>query len=180
MSQNNRFPTIIFCCTNDKNIPVELRRIFLKTFEIKAPGDSDREQMLRWILEDFNIPYTSVNLSNLANKTHGFLFEDLKALVQYALYEIHKNNDDYDILEQHFIKALGILYLLSFLVLIFVVDFMQANYNEGLGAPKVPKVNWDDVGGLNNIKDEIIKTIKFPLKHPQLLKSTGLKRSGLL
>lgn len=55
---------------------------------------------------------------------------------------------------------------------------MQLNYNESLGAPKVPKVQWSDVGGLTKVKDEIIKTINLPLKHPELLKSSGLKRSG--
>lgn len=54
---------------------------------------------------------------------------------------------------------------------------MQSNYTESLGAPKVPKVQWSDVGGLDDVKHEIIKTINLPLKHPELLKS-GLKRSG--
>lgn len=55
---------------------------------------------------------------------------------------------------------------------------MQFHYNKNIGAPKVPKVQWDDIGGLNEIKDEIIKTINFPLKHPELINSTGLKRFG--
>lgn len=56
---------------------------------------------------------------------------------------------------------------------------MQNSYTESLGAPKVPKVQWSDVGGLEDVKQEIIKTINLPLKHPELLK-TGLKRSGIL
>jgi peroxin-6 len=55
---------------------------------------------------------------------------------------------------------------------------MQLNYNESLGAPKVPKVKWSDVGGLDNVKEEIIKTVKLPLKYPELVKMSGLKRSG--
>lgn len=182
MAQNNKFLIMVFCCTNDKSIPVELRRIFLKTFEIKAPSELDRGQMLQWILEDLKVPSTSVNLNNFANKTHGFLFEDLKALVQSALCELHQNNYDYDVLEQYLDKALGTIfyYYYTFLALTFLVDLMQASYNKGLGAPTVPKVSWSDIGGLSNVKDEIIKTIKLPLKHPQLLKNTGLKRSGIL
>lgn len=55
---------------------------------------------------------------------------------------------------------------------------MQLNYTESVGAPKVPKIEWSDVGGLNDVKQEIIRTIELPLKHPELLKTIGLKRSG--
>lgn len=55
---------------------------------------------------------------------------------------------------------------------------MQSNYKESLGAPRVPQVYWSDVGGLNFVKDQIIKTINLPLKYPKLLKKTALKRSG--
>lgn len=63
---------------------------------------------------------------------------------------------------------------------LFITDYMQKNYNESIGAPKVPKVLWSDVGGLSDVKEEIIKTINLPLKHPDLFKKTGLKRSGTL
>lgn len=58
------------------------------------------------------------------------------------------------------------------------LDFMQSNYNESIGAPKVPKVQWSDVGGLTDVKEEIIKTVNLPLKHPEFLKKSGLKQSG--
>lgn len=55
---------------------------------------------------------------------------------------------------------------------------MQKSYTTSLGAPKVPKVLWSDVGGLHGLKLEIMRTINLPLLHPNLLKITGLKRSG--
>lgn len=55
---------------------------------------------------------------------------------------------------------------------------MQSNYNQSLGAPKVPKVHWSDVGGLVDVKEEIVRTIQLPMKHSNLLKMSGLKRSG--
>lgn len=57
---------------------------------------------------------------------------------------------------------------------------MQNDYSDSIGAPKIPKVYWEDIGGLNEIKQEIIKTIEYPLKYQHLLKDTILKRSGLL
>lgn len=55
---------------------------------------------------------------------------------------------------------------------------MQSSYNQSIGAPKVPKVQWSDVGGLKDVKEEIIRTVNLPLKHPEFLKKSGLKRSG--
>lgn len=63
-------------------------------------------------------------------------------------------------------------------VFILFLDFMQSNYNESIGAPKVPKVQWSDVGGLTDVKEEIIKTVNLPLKHPEFFKKSGLKQSG--
>lgn len=57
---------------------------------------------------------------------------------------------------------------------------MQANYSKSMGAPKVPKVEWSDIGGLDHVKTEIIKTVQLPLKHPEYFTVAGLKRSGAI
>ncbi|XP_074204848.1 peroxisome biogenesis factor 6 isoform X1 [Camelus bactrianus] len=44
---------------------------------------------------------------------------------------------------------------------------------------RIPSVSWHDVGGLQEVKKEILETIQLPLEHPELL-SLGLRRSGLL
>ncbi|KAJ3662141.1 hypothetical protein Zmor_006500 [Zophobas morio] len=163
--RNNSFPLVMFCCCNEKCIPGELKRIFLKIFDIKAPNDSEREKILWWILESMNAK-TDADINGIANKTHGFLFEDLKALAHRAVTEFYsEHTNEESVPENYFLRAL---------------EFMQSTYHENLGAPRVPQVKWDDVGGLSDVKEEIIKTIKLPLKHPDLLKTTGLKRSGLL
>ncbi|PSN41188.1 hypothetical protein C0J52_04165 [Blattella germanica] len=58
-------------------------------------------------------------------------------------------------------------------------ETMQATYSDAIDAPKIPKVSWDDVGGLMDLKKEIMKTIMLPLQHPELL-AAGLRRSGIL
>ena len=42
---------------------------------------------------------------------------------------------------------------------------------------QIPNVKWDDVGGLDDVKAEILDTIQLPLQHPELL-AAGLRRSG--
>lgn len=44
---------------------------------------------------------------------------------------------------------------------------------------QIPTVTWQDIGGLQEVKKEILDTIQLPLEHPELL-SVGLRRSGLL
>ncbi|KAA6429814.1 MAG: peroxisome biogenesis 6-like [Trebouxia sp. A1-2] len=49
-----------------------------------------------------------------------------------------------------------------------------------IGAPKVPDVRWDDVGGLENVKRAILDTVELPLKHPSLFAAGLRQRSGVL
>lgn len=49
-----------------------------------------------------------------------------------------------------------------------------------LAALKVPIVQWDDVGGLEDLKKEIFRTIELPLRFPHIMAKSGLKRSGMI
>ena len=54
----------------------------------------------------------------------------------------------------------------------------RASYSESIGAPKIPNVSWEDVGGLAHVKAEILDTIQLPLAHPELFADGLKKRSG--
>lgn len=54
----------------------------------------------------------------------------------------------------------------------------RATYSESIGAPKIPNVSWDDVGGLGSVKRDILDTIQLPLEHPELFADGLKKRSG--
>lgn len=60
------------------------------------------------------------------------------------------------------------------------LDAARLSYSESIGAPKIPNVSWDDVGGLTNVKSEILDTIQLPLEHPELFANGMKKRSGKL
>ncbi len=40
---------------------------------------------------------------------------------------------------------------------------------------EVPKVRWDDIGGLENVKAEVREAIEWPLKYPELFKEAGIE-----
>jgi len=52
---------------------------------------------------------------------------------------------------------------------------MQSIYSDSKGAPRVPEVHWEDIGGLAELKHEIIRRIQLPL-----LNAFGFGQSGLL
>lgn len=54
----------------------------------------------------------------------------------------------------------------------------RLSYSESIGAPKIPNVSWDDVGGLGTVKSNILDTIQLPLEHPELFADGLKKRSG--
>jgi len=55
----------------------------------------------------------------------------------------------------------------------------RASYSHNIGAPVIPSVSWDDVGGLADVKSEILDMIQLPLEHPELFSSDLKKRSGM-
>ena len=60
------------------------------------------------------------------------------------------------------------------------LSLARSSYSDSIGAPKIPNVSWDDVGGLASVKAEILDTIQLPLSHPELFASGIKKRSGIL
>lgn len=46
-------------------------------------------------------------------------------------------------------------------------------------ALELPKVRWEDVGGLGAIKQRLREAVEWPQKHPELLKRLGAKVSLL-
>lgn len=45
---------------------------------------------------------------------------------------------------------------------------------------QIPKVSWEDVGGLQDAKNEILDTVQLPLERPQLFAKGLRARSGIL
>jgi peroxin-6 len=58
------------------------------------------------------------------------------------------------------------------------LDQSRSSYSESIGAPKIPNVTWDDVGGLVKVKKEILETVQLPLERPELFEGGVRKRSG--
>ncbi|GMM31416.1 AAA family ATPase peroxin 6 [Martiniozyma asiatica (nom. inval.)] len=90
-----------------------------------------------------------------ASKKYNVSFEDL----------ISANNDCIKLIPEDFELA---------------INHARNKLSDSIGAPRIPNVKWEDVGGLDLVKDAIMDTIDMPLKHPELFGSGMKKRSGIL
>lgn len=65
-----------------------------------------------------------------------------------------------------------------------VANFQSRRKFEQENRLNIEKINWNDVGGLSDIKEIITDTIVLPLSHPELFTSkggqVGITRSGIL
>jgi len=133
-------------------------------------------------------PLTSdVDVQRLAIHTAGLLASDLGSLVQRAtsrsLEQALQVLRSLDAERAHptSLNSDGIIggrVPLSDRDLTSALGSARFSYAEAIGAPKIPNVTWDDVGGLSSVKSDILDTIQLPLEHPELFADGLKKRSG--
>lgn len=109
---NNNFPIVLLCLSNTKELSSDLTRTFLETFEIEAPTQAERNDLLRWLMLTRHMD-SETPLSKIAAKTHGFLLGDLDALISHAEKNLYVDSDITDskicLRKKNFDKALGII-----------------------------------------------------------------------
>ncbi len=114
-------------------------------------------------------------LRSLADQTHGFVGADIEALCKEAamkalrryLPKIDLNSEEIPI---EILESIKVTW----------DDFMDALREIEPSAMRevfveIPKVTWEDVGGLDDVKREIIEAVEWPLKYPEKFKKFGIK-----
>ncbi|KAI0806992.1 AAA-domain-containing protein [Fomes fomentarius] len=171
------FPVLLFGTTDShERVSPKIMSCFKHEIVFEAPGELERHEILRSILVDCTLA-PDVSVKDLAVQTAALVAADLVDLVARAkaasiLRSTKEHSTVYDVFSagisitaSDFESALG---------------KARASYSESIGAPKIPSVSWDDVGGLAHVKADILDTIQLPLEHPELF-ADGLKqRSGVL
>ncbi|XP_017027929.1 peroxisomal ATPase PEX6 isoform X1 [Drosophila kikkawai] len=196
-AKDRKHPVVVVALTSDKHLKPMIQSLFLEIISIEMPSKEERFEILRWmhVRETFNdvihnqklidrLPLFSREnqaqfmsrvspswrdtidvLHEVAAKSQGFLLGDLQLLYDSAVRLRSRQRHGRCTLDlSHFAKNLS---------------DMQSSFADSLGAPKVPKVYWSDIGGLAKLKDEIQSSIGLPLKHVHLM-GKNLRRSGIL
>jgi peroxin-6 len=70
-------------------------------------------------------------------------------------------------------------------IIVSAADFTEAigyaklAHADTIGAPKIPNITWEDIGGLSKIRASIVDTMQLPLERPDLFANGIKKRSGM-
>lgn len=118
-----------------------------------------------------------MSLRSLATQTAALVANDLVDLVRRArLSATIRSSSEGQAIHLEHLKSAGIT--ITAFDFNLALDRARESYSESIGAPKIPNVTWDDVGGLANVKSDILDTIQLPLEHPELFANGLKKRSG--
>ena len=173
-----RGQVVIIGATNIPNaLDPALRRPgrFDREITIGVPGQKGRLEILQ--IHTRGMPLgKDVNLEKLAGQTHGFVGADLQALCQEAamncvrrmLPGISGGEEISGVLER--------LWDLQ----ICQEDFLSALKEVEPSATRevaveVPRVSWDEVGGLEDVKQHLVEAVQWPLKHAKLFERARLR-----
>jgi len=175
---NARGKVVVIAATNIPNsIDIALRRPgrFDREIEIGIPGKQGRLDVLK--IHTRNMPLAkNVNLKDIANTTYGFVGADLAALSkEAAMIVLRRILPDLKLKEKNIIPK-EVLEKLK----ITKKDFANALKIVRPSALRevlveVPDVKWDDIGGLEDVKQELKEAVEWPLKNPDSFKNLGVK-----
>ncbi len=147
---------------------------FDREMEIGIPDDKGRRDILR--IHTRMMPLEkSVDLEEVARVTHGFVGADLQALSkEAAMGALRRLIPEMD-LEQDRIPP-DVLKKIR----IGQDDFRGALREVRPSALRevlvqVPDVGWDDVGGLDTLKEEVREAVEWPLKHSEAFAHVGAR-----
>ena len=173
----SRGRVVVIAATNVPNIlDPALRRPgrFDRELEISVPNEEGRLNVLK--IHTRNMPLAKdVNLNDLAKKTHGFVGADVSALTKEAAMILLRRllpdlkYDKEEAIPKEILEKL----------IITKSDFREALKVVRPSALRevfieVPNVKWEDIGGLEGIRQELIEAVEWPLKHPDAFKRMGV------
>ncbi|KAL4926315.1 AAA family ATPase peroxin 6 [Aspergillus undulatus] len=183
---------IIATTTDVEQIPEGIRSLFTHEFEITAPEEKEREGILRNAVSERSIKLApDADLGTVALKTAALVAGDLVDVVERAsvarssrlekLAEIASKQSSTRVTVRDVLLAGGeAVRGVTKADFDSAVDAARKNFADSIGAPKIPNVSWEDVGGLTNVKDALVETIQLPLERPELFAKGMKKRSGIL
>ena len=168
---------IVIGATNRPNaLDPALRRPgrFDREIEIGTPDKRGRHEIL--LIHSRGMPLArDVDLKVLAERTHGYTGADLAALCrEAAMKALLRYLPEINLKEERIPPC--VLEKME----VQIDDFMNA-FKEITPtamreiAVEVPVVHWDEVGGLEEVKEKLKEAVEWPLKNPEVFKRMGIQ-----
>jgi len=175
----SRDNVVVMAATNRPNsIDPALRRFgrFDREVDIGIPDPTGRLEILRIHTKNMKLA-EDVDLEQIAAETHGFVGSDMASLCsEAAMQQIREKMDLID-LEEDTIDA----------EVLDALAVTQENFRYALGTSnpaalretmvEVPTVSWNDIGGLEKVKQELQETVQYPVEHPEKFLKFGMQPS---
>ncbi len=174
----NRGRVVVIAATNVPNIlDPALRRPgrFDRELEIGVPNKEGRLNICK--IHTRNMPLAKdVDLEELAKVTHGFVGADIASLAKEAAMIVLRRllpdlkYDTDEAIPQEVLERIQVTR----------EDFKDALKVVRPSALRevlvdVPTVTWNDVGGLEDVKQQLKEAVEWPLKHPEVFKRLGVR-----
>jgi len=168
---------IVIGATNRVNaIDPALRRPgrFDRELELGIPDKRGRLEILQ--IHTRGMPLAeNVELKRLSEITHGYTGADIAALGrEAAMKALRRYLPDINLVEEHIPPE--------------ILEKMEVNADDFMMAFKeitptamrevfieIPSVPWTDVGGLDEVKQKLIESVEWPIKHPDKFKQMGIE-----
>ncbi len=180
---DSRGQVIVIAATNRVDaVDPALRRPgrFDREIDIGVPDETGREEILK--IHTRGMPLSDdVNLSTLADDTHGFVGADIESLTKEAamralrryLPEIELDQEEIppSLIDRMIVKREDFSGALA--------EVEPSAMREVL--VELPKISWDDVGGLTDAKEDVKESVEWPLTSPEKFSRLGVDPpSGVL
>jgi len=165
----SRGKVVVIAATNrPDSIDPALRRPgrFDREVEIGIPDDEGRFDILSIHTRGMPID-EKVNLKQISKTTHGFVGADLEVLSkEAAMRSLRRILPEIDLDEDKISSEI-----------LQKIEITSDDFREALKEVRpsalrevqvqIPDVSWDDVGGLDELKDELREAVEWPIKHKE-------------
>ena len=176
----SRGKVVVIAATNRPNsVDPALRRPgrFDRELEIGIPDRKGRLEILK--IHTRNMPLTKdVDLKQLADRTHGYAGADIEALCkEAAMFSLKRILPE---VQTHTKEGEKIPTKVLEKIIVTADDFKEGLKLVRPSAMRevlieTPKVGWEDVGGLMEVKDSMIEAVELPIKNPKVFSTIGIK-----
>lgn len=147
---------------------------FDREVEIGVPDKPGRYEVLQ--IHTRGMPLAKdVDLKKLSQMTHGYTGADLAALArETAMKALRRYLPEINLEEERIPPS--VLEKMT----ILMEDFMNA-YKEITPTAmrevyiEIPTVHWDQIGGLEEVKEELREAVEWPIKNPELFERMGIR-----
>ncbi|VVB86749.1 VCP-like ATPase [uncultured archaeon] len=179
----SRGQVVVIGATNIPNaLDPALRRPgrFDREISISIPDRNARLEILN--IHTRGMPLDeNVDISKLAEVTHGYNGADLAALCrEAAMNAIRKIMPEIDIESEQISPEIILEMKVSMDDFVAAISEIVPTTTREVFV-ETPNVSWDDIGGLEHVKKELVKAIEWPLKYASLFDYACIKSpSGIM